>query len=1222
VVTILKHLCAVTAVFALLCAPAWSQTSTAAVSGNVRDQTAAVIPGAAVRLVNTATNVELRATTNEVGYYLFPAVIPGSYRLFIESAGMQPFEATLTVLVQQSAVVDAVLKPGTTATTVLVEDVTPVVTVDNPTLGHVLERQRIEQLPINGRFVTSLLQTVPGMEGSRAYGLREGSQEFVLDGAALSDRNTGGNVRRPPGLDTVQEFKVENNSSSAKFTRPTTMIFSTKSGTNELHGALFETHRNNAIGKARRRQDFYEKAPQLIRNEYGGSVGGPVLLPKLYDGRNRTFWFFAYEGYRSIAPNTAGFSVPTAEMRQGDFSNLRDSQGRLLQIYDPWTTNPSTWERQQFSYNGRPNVIDPNRISPLAKYLYSITPLPTHPNVNPLVDDNWLGLVPDTDRQWTLTTRFDHRFSDKDHVYARYTQGDSYALSDFESLPALNGVASLKQTYAPNKNMAVSWLHSFSPTFFNELLVSGSREVWWTGTGEPGVKYADQLGLSNPMDVPGWPGIYDTGFDNLFYETENTQVTPFTYVIVDSNATKVKGRHELQFGFHYRYDQLNTMPEQQHNQGNHNFSTRATSLYDSRTSRTNPQPVPQTGHDAANMFLGVANYSHRFVRGYFYMRAREYAMYFQDNWKVTPRLTLNLGLRWEYWPAFREKNNLLTTFDPERRAVVLGRELDDMYRLGATVPAIVDTLEGLGAKFITYKEAGLPQGLMKSTWKDFGPRLGFAYRAGDGPSSFVMRGGYRISYFPIPLRPWTARMRQNAPLTARFRTSLTDAALSPDGISNYGMRSVPNVVAGLNSRDVIVLEEASGLTRGSVNMSYFAPNQPDPRVHDWNFTFEKEVMPNTLARVAYVGNHGSNLEQYYTYNNPTPDYLWFTTTGQRLPTGEFSGVARRPYDQVVYGQIEEFRKSGWSNYHGMQFELERRYNKGVGFQLFYVVGNALAAGGQGWSGTSVIPELNQFMPGAVPADLGERNRFLNYQRDTSIPKHRVRWNWIVDLPFGKGKPLASSAGPVLNRIIGGWQVAGIGSLRSNYFTLPTNVYPTGTAVEIYGKKYPIEDCRSGQCRPGYLWWNGYIPANQINSVDANGRPNGVMGVPANYKPAGEPLIPWPAEPNRNDPMYQFYGTNTAWVRLNDGTEQRTTYNDGLHPWRQQYFPSVRTWGLDASLFKNIPITERVNLRFNADFFNVLNMPGTPAGVAGDGILSTFNSGQAARELQLTLRLSW
>jgi len=188
--------------------------------------------------------------------------------------------------------------------------------------------------------------------------------------------------------------------------------------------------------------------------------------------------------------------------------------------------------------------------------------------------------------------------------------------------------------------------------------------------------------------------------------------------------------------------------------------------------------------------------------------------------------------------------------------------------------------------------------------------------------------------------------------------------------------------------------------------------------------------------------------------------------------------------------------------------------------------------------------------------------------------------------------------------------------------LPTGIYPTGEAIQIYGYKYRIEDCRSGACRPGYLWWNGYIPANQINSVDANGKPNGVMGVPAGYKPAGQPINPWPQNPNRNDPNFAFYGTNTVFVPLKDGTLQRTTYDTGLHPWRQQYLPGVRQWSLDASLFKTLRVTERFNVRFNADFFNVFNHPGNTNSIASDGVLSTRSSGTGARELQLTLRLIW
>jgi hypothetical protein len=435
------------------------------------------------------------------------------------------------------------------------------------------------------------------------------------------------------------------------------------------------------------------------------------------------------------------------------------------------------------------------------------------------------------------------------------------------------------------------------------------------------------------------------------------------------------------------------------------------------------------------------------------------------------------------------------------------------------------------------------------------------------------------------------------------------------------MRNAPAYVAGVNSRNALTLDDASSLQPGGVNTTYFARHQPTQRVHDWNLTLEREVTANTVLRASYVGNHSDNLEQYYNYNPPTPNYIWYATTGLPLPGGAFANVATRPFDQTVYGTISEYRMSGWGNFNGISLEAERRYSNGYAFQLFYTMGNALAAGGQQWAGAAV-PELNQFMPGAVPADFDERNRLINYSRDAALPKHRVRWNWLMDLPFGKGKPLGRNAKGFLDKVIGGWQLAGMGSLRSNYFSLPTNLYPTGTPVEIYGYQYPIEDCRSGACRPGYLWWNGYIPANQINSVDANGRPNGIMGVPANYKPSAEPLIPWPAAPDRNDPMYSFFGTNTVWVPMKNGSLQRINYDDGLNPWRNQFKPSIRQWGLDASLFKAIPIRERMSIRFNADFFNVLNHPGNPNSIANTGILSTVNSGQPARELQLTLRLTW
>ena len=949
-----------------------------------------------------------------------------------------------------------------------------------------------------------------------------------------------------------------------------------------------------------------------------------MWLPKLYDGRSRTFWFFAFEGSRSANPSTRSYRVPTEAMRKGDFSNLVDGQGRLLRLYDPSTTNSTTWSRQPFAYGGRANVIDPARMSPLAKYLFALTPLPTHPDVNPLVDANLWVNVPLWGRSWQTTGRFDHQFSDNDRFYARFTRGESPArtgtgtnISEYITSPDIGQVIDGSDA----TTLALSYTKVLSPSLFNELMVSGTRLPYSRTLGAQR-DFASELGLPNPLGVPGFPQLDNTGLTSYAFSGGNDRARTQNFVIVNENATKMKGRHEFQFGGSYRWEQLNIQRGTAPSMGNHNFNTLATALYDPATARTNPQATPQTGFNLANMFLGVLNYNAPLQRGWYYLSDHEYSLYLQDNIRVNSRLTLNLGLRWEYWGAYKEKHGVMSSFDPKQRAVVLGQTLDRLYDVRATFPSVVDRLQSLGAKFMTAEEAGMPWSLMRGNRDNFGPRLGFAYRLGDDKRAAVLRGGYRISYFRLPIGLWYHRSAVNPPFNANFAASLIDAAQTPDGISNYGMRSVPAIIAGVNSANAVGLEKAGSLTRGSGNIGYLSPDQPDARIQDWNLTLEKEIIANTLARVAYIGNHGSRMPQTYTYNSPTPEYIWFATTGQRLPTGEYANVARRPYDQQVYGNIEEVRRTGWSNFNGVQLELERRYSKGIGFQIHYVMGNALATGSQDVDAVSPVPTLNQFMPGMVPEDEATRNRFLNYQRDISVPKHMVRWNWIADLPFGRGKALAGNAGGVLNKIVGGWQIAGSGSLRSNYFTLPTSFPAINGNVEIYGYKYPIQDCRSGRCQPGYLWWNGYIPASQVNSYDAQGRPNGVMGVPDSYKPAAEPLLAWPKDPNRNDPNYQYYGTNTVWVTLKDGTSQRTSYDPGIHPWQQQYLGGVRTWGLDASLFKTVAITERVALRFNADFFNVLNHPGNPNSIAASGILNTQNSGAAARQTQLSLRLTW
>ena len=1204
----------------------YGQTGNGSIQGTVKDASGAVVPAAKVTLVNAGTNAQFETATNGVGFFVFPSVQRGNYKVSVQAPGMESWAAEMLLQVGQTAVLDPVLKVGATATEVVVAgDVTPLVQTANATLANTLERARIEQLPLNGRFFQSLvMKTVPGMEGAmaapRVNGMRASSMEFVQDGAVLTNRDTGELAGRPPGIDSIEEFRVETSNSSAKLNRPATTIIMTRSGTNDLHGAAFETVRNNAFGLARARQDFYTKAPHLVRNEFGASLGGPVFLPKVYNGKNKTFFFFSYEAYRNLSASTTSTNMPTMAMRQGDFSGLVDSSGRKYTVYDPWTTDSKTYARQPFPNN----IIPQNRMSPLAKYLYSVTPAPTLTEVNPLTSNNWFGLGPSNRRDWTITSRVDHRLSDRDQVFGRFSLGNRWSTyrSGNGSPVTLDGSANVTVNPITSKSAVASWTHTFSPTFFSETLFNVSNENYFIYSGQD-LNYADQLGLPNPFNALGFPPLTSTGFGMDYEYPDNRRQNITRIYNWDQNFTKIYGRHELEFGGRFRNETLNVLPDQQQVQGSHSFGSSGTALMDPSTIGGSYSSTPYTGHAAASLFIGSLNYySAQFARKWYNLNAREYSLYFQDNFKVNSRLTLNLGVRWEFYPNISENNNILTGFDTKTHSVINGATLDTMYKVGATTPAIVNLFQKIDMKFVSPKDAGLPDKLIYSNPHDFGPRAGFAYRLGDGTRAFVLRGGYSLYGFPIPLRTFDARSRSNPPTNARFETSIDSSSWAPDGLPNLNMRSAPVFIAGVNSKDAINTNNPSSVSRGSFRTSYFSPNQPTSRSHQWNLALEREVAANTVARVQYVGNHGARLDQFYTYNDQAPDYVWYATTGLPTPKGTFSGTARRAFDQVTYGTLEEYRKTGWSNYNGVQMELRRQYSKGYAYQAFYVIGNAFIAGGNGWSSDFVNVPAN-YMPGAVPTSYDGLNRFLNYRRDSGIPKHRVQFNWLVDLPFGRGKKLLGNAGGVLDRIVGGWQVAGFGSIASTFFSLPTTNWGPTSKIEVYGKKYPVQDCRSGQCIQGYLWWNGYIPANRINSTDPKtGKPNGIMGVPSDYKPAVTPLIPIPANGGSpSDPLYSFYDSNTVWVPMKDGSTQRISFDNALNPWRNQLIPGPRAWNVDASLFKAVKINEQMSARFTADFFNVFNTPGLSA-PGGNGFLSLQYSNNSPRQMQLSLRLQW
>jgi carboxypeptidase family protein len=482
------------AVLAILAANGYSQTGVGQIQGTVSDSTGAVIPGAAVELEQVQTSNKLRSVTSDVGFYVFHSLAPGAYRLTVNAAGMQRWEGQVDVALGQQAVVNASLAVATAANQITVAgDVTPLVTTTNPTRATVVERERIEQLPLNGRAIQNLLQiTVPGLEGTnpaqpRVYGLRDSSMEFVQDGVVLDDRNTGAIQSRPPGLDTVQEFRVETSVSNAKLDRPANAILATRSGTNDIHGSAFETGRDSGFGVARQRQDTFSKAPHLVRNEFGASIGGPVFLPKLYNGKNRTFFFAAWEETRQRQASTVGSAVWTDAMRQGDFSGLFDSQGRKITIYNPWSVGAGpNYQKTPFPNNQIPIEM----LSPLAKYVFGVTPHPTAPGVNPVVAQNYFGPSPLNIDQRTLTFRVDHRIGDKDQIFGRYSPGqndqmDRRGFNTFGNPITSDNLWNRETYYERSHTAMASWTHIFSPGLFVETVGTVSRINWEYSLNQP-----------------------------------------------------------------------------------------------------------------------------------------------------------------------------------------------------------------------------------------------------------------------------------------------------------------------------------------------------------------------------------------------------------------------------------------------------------------------------------------------------------------------------------------------------------------------------------------------------------------------------------------------------------------------------------------------------------------------------------------------------------------
>ncbi len=1213
---------------------ALAQSGAGAIQGTVQDLTDASLPGARVHVVNTKTNVASDTTSNEIGFYSVPGLFAGTYAISFHSPGMKSFETTVTLQNAQVVVLNPKLTVGDVSERVTVAaDSVQLATYDSGTVSTFLDANRIDQLPQNGRNILGLAQkTVPGLEanGTRANGLMGEALEYSQDGAPMTNRNFGGVANTAqstlPDPDAVQEAKFETLNSSAQFSTPGTVILTTKSGTNSLHGTFFETMRNNYFGIARARQNPSNfAAPHLVRNEFGANVGGPVYIPKIYNGKNKTFFFFAYERFSLRQDSSQLVRVPTPAMRTGDFSGLVNSQGILQQLYDPSTTQSAANNYRRLPFSN--NQIPLNRISPLARTLYAATPLPSSTD-NPLVNANLNDTNKAVQTVPNINTRVDHVFNEANRIYLRYTDIRQFqqALRNYPSASPANieggglpaGATGYQAIPVATVSHALGWSHTFSPTFYSETIVSQQwQSMYVEGNPASQANYESILGLPNNFGQIGFPAIGT----NLIMPYGGSQ---WNYGMnqridnIDENLNKIWGKHQFAFGGRFRHERFGYLSDRSPDAVD--FSGLATALYDPTTGAQYNR-LPNTGYQDADFFLGAAsNYSQRLNSPFNRSSLREFNLYFQDNYRIKRNLTLNLGVRWQGHPAPRADGANHTFFDRKNNAIVLNHPMEHYYKIGYTTPAIVENLRNLGARFMTPEQAGVPREGLKGYWNNILPRFGFAWTPSFGKNGTVIRGGYGRYIYPVPIRNSVRYLTALYPFTAAYTQNFNSAQQSPDGLPNFLLRSPVTVVAGQNSRDVVNTSTTNALLPGIAMSTSLDSEYPPASVDTASFTIEQPFKDGSVLRATYVYTHGNNLDQNFQYNNAPSAYVWMTRTGTVPPVGALASVATRPYDNKLWGGNVVSTKYGWSNNSALQLNYQRNFRKGFAYQVYYVYSRAFRVGGNTFRDNILHPAAT-FAPGTLPSGLDtgdplkpsrEFNRFQNYAVDGAIPKQRLNFNGIVDLPVGKGKRLLGNANRVVDAVLGGFQFAFTGQVVAQAFQVNDTHWGEFNQLEVSKTKRKITDCRSGICREGFQWFNGYIAPNLVNAAN-----RGVQGLPSGYTPYMTPINNTPGTPQ--------FGNNNVSVRLNNGSNVTTAYSPGptgLHPFGFTTLQGPYNWQTDMSLYKVFQLSDRWKLRFNIDAFNAFNMQGLTNPDALTGINTMQSSYWTPRQIQLTLRLSF
>jgi Carboxypeptidase regulatory-like domain/TonB dependent receptor len=991
-----------------------TQTSTGTLQGLVTDSSGAAIPDAKVNVANESTGVSHDLTTSAEGRYILPLLLPGEYRVTVEKAGFKRFvRSGIRLNVQQNRSIDVELTVGEVATTVDVVGAPPPVETNSSTLATVIESKRISELPLNGRNPFALATLTPGVipgGGSTPWisGGRNATSEITIDGTSiiLPENNVSINtLAYTPSVDAVEEFSVQTNTLAAEYGRSGGGVINvaTKQGGNTLHGSGFEFLRNNKLDA----NNFFSNRAGVPlrtfqRNQFGGTIGGPIFIPKGYDGRNRTFFFVDYQGTRQRQASLFTGTVPLEEWKRGDFSNLRTASGAPITIYDPLTTKPDGqggFIRDPFQGNRIPE----NRIDPVARKLMSFFPAPNTTPTNAFTQvNNFLiqgSQANDDDR---FDVRLDHVFSPAWRMFGRLSlaRSEGVPVNFFgnEGTPSGDGPSetrnrstSLDTTYTVNPSTIVNLRYGFGRFFNFRLPFSTGFDP--TTLGFPGYikTQAETQNLEFPrFDINGLSSLGQATFTTLRF-------VPNSHV-ASGSMTKVLSRHTIKAGMEYRKLLLNFLQLGQP-AGQYSFNQQWT--------QRNPVQASGTeGFGLASLLIGVpssGSVSHDPTPA---SASTYWGLYFQDDFRVTNNLTLNLGLRYDVDVPRTERYNRYSFFDIDATSPIAGRV--------AAFPNLRGAMQFVDAD----NRRQTPTD--KNNW---GPRFGFAYKIGN---KMVARGAYGIMYSGSALQ---AAGHTGSAGMEGYRSS-TSFITSLDGRTPINFLSNP-YPDGFN----LPLGSGTGASTNlglGIGESFFV-DYVNPVIQQWNFNLQRELPGNLVVEGGYTASKGNHLidgEGSMTYNQLPSSFFSLGNSLNDLVANPFFGVITNPNSVLSrstvtrgqllrtfpqYTSVNGFRKpQANSIYHAFTLRVERRFSQGLGLLVAY-------------TGGKLIDDASQTVTFLGPA--GNKQDFYNRRGERSISTQdvssRLVTSVVYDLPFGRERRFLSGSNSVVNAVLGGWQINGI-----------------------------------------------------------------------------------------------------------------------------------------------------------------------------------------------------